>query len=84
MPGRRSNSRENTSRCIAALVSYGHPNVHQISYLHPVGRFEQGEESPIVERHSVHVREHLDAEGAELGDGSLELNDALVGIVERE
>ena len=43
---------------------------------HPVGRFEQGEESRIVERHSVHVREHLDPEGAELGDGSLDLNDA--------
>ena len=32
MVGSRSNSREKTSRCMAALVSYGQPNVHQISY----------------------------------------------------
>ena len=30
--GSRSNRRENTSRCIATLVSYGQPKVHQISY----------------------------------------------------
>ena len=50
----------------------------------PVGRLEQGPEARIVERQSVDVREHLDAERPELGDGSLELNDALVGVIERE
>jgi hypothetical protein len=30
--GKRSNRPANTMRAIAALVSYGHPNVHQISY----------------------------------------------------
>jgi hypothetical protein len=31
-PGWRSKMPANTRRAIAALVSYGHPKVHQISY----------------------------------------------------
>jgi hypothetical protein len=52
--------------------------VQQDRALEPICRSEQREEALIVQWNAVDVREHLDAQRAEIPDRAFELGDALV------
>src|SRR5688572_23955761 len=50
----------------------------------PLRRFKQHKEPLVVERETVHIREHLHTERAEVAHSAFELGYALIAIIQRE